>query len=37
MSNHGWLNVFDRKRRGKRFWRPGDPAEKFFRREDDSA
>jgi membrane associated rhomboid family serine protease len=35
MSNHGWLNVFDRKRRGRRFWRPGDPAEKFFRREDE--
>src|SRR5262249_33601424 len=31
-SNHAWLNVFDRERRGKRFWRPGDPAENFFRK-----
>jgi len=32
-SNHRWLNVFDREKRGKRFWQPGDPAENFFRKE----
>lgn len=35
MANHGWLNLFDRRTRGKRFWRPGDSAEKFFRGEDE--
>jgi membrane associated rhomboid family serine protease len=34
MRNRRWLNIFDRTRRGKqRFWRPGDPAENFFRRD----
>ena len=34
MRNRRWLNVFDRSRRGRhRFWRPGDPAENFFRRD----
>jgi hypothetical protein len=32
-SNYRWLNVFDREKRGKRFWRPGDSAENFFRKE----
>ena len=32
ISNHQWLNVFDRRRRGRRFWRPGDSGENFFRR-----
>jgi membrane associated rhomboid family serine protease len=32
-SNHHWLNIFDRKHRHRRFWRPGDPAEDFFRRD----
>jgi membrane associated rhomboid family serine protease len=34
ISNHHWLNIFDRQRRGKQFWRPGDPKDNFFRRED---
>jgi membrane associated rhomboid family serine protease len=33
ISNHEWLNIFDRKRRGKRFWRPGDPPQNFFRQD----
>jgi membrane associated rhomboid family serine protease len=32
-SNHAWLNAFDREKRGKRFWRPGDPADNFFRKD----
>ena len=32
MSNHEWLNVFDRARRGRRFWKPGDPPGNFFRK-----
>ena len=34
MRNRRWLNIVDRSRRGRqRFWRPGDPAENFFRRD----
>jgi membrane associated rhomboid family serine protease len=32
ITNPRWLNLFDReKRKASRFWRPGDPASKFFR------
>ena len=33
INNVHWLNVFDRTRRGQRFWRPGDPAANFFRKD----
>jgi membrane associated rhomboid family serine protease len=32
ITNHSWLDAFDRVHRNrKRFWRPGDPASSFFR------
>jgi membrane associated rhomboid family serine protease len=34
ISHHNWLNVFDRQRRGQRFWKPGDSGDNFFRRKD---
>jgi membrane associated rhomboid family serine protease len=34
IANRHWLNWFDPQRRGRRrFWRPGDPASNFFRRD----
>jgi membrane associated rhomboid family serine protease len=34
ITNPRWLNAFDReKRKASRFWRPGDPASKFFKEE----
>ena len=31
IANVNWLNLFDRSKRRRRFWRPGDPAGNFFR------
>jgi membrane associated rhomboid family serine protease len=33
-ANPQWLNLFDRQRRGKHFWRTGDSPDQFFRRDE---